>query len=415
FGEQSTLTAVAHGDTPLPLKQLKKNNWEVVQQALTYQRSARPENPEKLVAMLKKSNKTRIAFPLAVLAAAGVTVFAGQHLVSRLSEFLQPSINTATNSTATQQANTGSSLLATQSEQTTMPSTQPQADNESDPQQAVITSEAKSNDVAKQAAIAEIKLVGEGTDAVGETDATPATESQTAVTENTNVQPETIDSDNQQAADESVATTESADAVPENTDNSLASSTDTATTGEVITENTAESTTTGAVLRSATATTEEQESTTTQDTTANKKQEIDQLLKQAVAAFNAGKLEDADDSSGAITLLRDVLKIDDENSEAATLIGKVIEKKYHAAERQMKKKEFNAAEATLQESDKLIREFMLTEKLQRQVKMESKMTILAEEQTQINELLQNAKTAISRNKLSKEDGKNNALSYLSRV
>lgn len=93
----------------------------------------------------------------------------------------------------------------------------------------------------------------------------------------------------------------------------------------------------------------------------------------------------------------------------------MVEKKYQLAERRLGAKKFEEAETLVQDSDRLIREFMLTDKLQRQVRMESKIDILREEQAQVDDLLREARTAISLGTLSQSDGQDHALSYLRRV
>ncbi|MEZ5450706.1 MAG: hypothetical protein R3E89_17615 [Thiolinea sp.] len=88
FGEQSTLTAVTQGVTPPLLNKLNKESRETLASALLFQRSKRPENPDKLIQAIRRHNQRRLALPLAALAAAGVAVYAGYHLVSRVDDYL---------------------------------------------------------------------------------------------------------------------------------------------------------------------------------------------------------------------------------------------------------------------------------------------------------------------------------------
>ncbi len=416
FGEQSTLTAVAHGDRPLPLKKLKKDQWEAIEQALTYQRSARPENPEKFLALLKPSSRTKLLFPLAVLAAMGVIVFAGQHLVNRLTTYLPA------NGPNSVQSGDNHALLSNQPDTAALPSTTP-ADQASStrvqnpsptPATATASSEIPARTTASSQSSAKTAKANQQQPDVSLTNdsTTPLAANQAANTATVS----SVEALAPAVATEAVSSPAAADSTPTDSNAPANNADEGSATAAQPSSDPTETTLSNAAPDNTAATTNSDSTDSSSAERAAQQQAINQLLNQATATFNAGQLEDSDSGNpGTISLLRELAAQDADNPAINTLMAKVVEKKYQQAEQRLSAKKFAEAETLVQDSDRLIREFMLTNRLQRQVRMESKVNLLREEQAQVNDLLRDARTAIGLGLLSQNDGQDHALSYLRRV
>ncbi|MEZ5536310.1 MAG: hypothetical protein R3F02_11885 [Thiolinea sp.] len=371
FGEQSSLTAVTHDFKPAYLKKLNKKTWEELSSALAFQRKPRAENPDKLLAALRKTNKHKILFPATVLAALGLIGFGIYHLSSKVGDFIQPPANQ-------QQA------IAPQP---TLPATTDSLAEETVP--AIPETTAETPDAAQE--VTETAEVAEPAE-------TPATEVVTTQAEpEQQAEPETNDS--QISEIELVDEPEINEPEQEQT---------------AARENPAPASEPETTTVTNTANTAAEDKTATE--AAEKAQQLADLLEQAKAAVADNQTGDSSKIAGTLVLLRRINQLDENNEQAAELLNTMLENTLNNAEQFIDNNEFEQAQTRLSDSDKIIREFMVSGQLQRQVKLESKLTLSRQEQAQANELLAKARAALQADKLSKDDAEDDyALLHLNNL
>ncbi len=342
FGEQSSLSAVTHDYRPAPIKKLHKKTWDELNHALAFQRKPRAENPDKLITALHKSNQRKMLLPAAAL---GLMIVAVYHFVSKVGDVIQPP-PTNQQQAVTQKSQPAVTQSAT-AQTTAKPPTQPaETESETSTQETINT---------------EIQPA-----AVVETARKPAAENMSA-TEEPETEPETITTtaqvDEPEIAEQQPAETEAAT----KTEQTTAQDTETA------------------------------------DNTTEKAQQLTTLLQQAEAAIADGQRQDDKNQSGALTLLRRINELDADNAQAKALLQQLLTAIFDNTEQLIDNKDFEQAQNRLRENDKIIREFMLSDQLKRQVQLESKLTVMQHEQQQVEELLSKAQAAIHAGHLSEDD------------
>lgn len=348
YGERSTLSAVAKESTPVQPGKLSKKSWEVLSSSLAFRRKPREENPDKLLTALRKTNKRKVAFPIAIAASLGLLTFAIYHLTSKVGEFINVP------ETAQQQAE----AIAPEPQviQTIEPApvTQPVA---------------KIEPVETIAAEPEVKM-----QEVAQTEADIQPEKEITPEKTTVASVETEKSDAAAIAKIELVD-EPALVEPEKSAPEKVETTTTATNTTEATDNPAEI----------------------------KAEQVSSLLKQAETAISNNQIKDANNAPGALSLLRQAKELDADNPQTKALISQVLDTTFSNAEQQISSKSFGKAQTNLNEGDKIIREFMVTEQLQRLVRLESKLAVIQQEDDQVKELLIQAKEAISAGNLSKDD------------
>lgn len=148
------------------------------------------------------------------------------------------------------------------------------------------------------------------------------------------------------------------------------------------------------------------------ETSPEQQAELTALILKATEAFNAGK---TDGTEGALASLRQVWAVHRQDPNARALLNKIIAQQQQQTENHLNLNRPEEAKTSLSQTDDLIREFTLTDRIEEQVRLESILEIREREQREASDLLQQAKTAIKRGNLSKEDGENNALAYLNKL
>ena len=354
YGQESTLTALAHGSTATIYPKFKTETRELLSQALSLQRNQRPENPEALLKGLGRKNYRKLLLPLAVLAAAGVVVYASYHLVSKFNGLLNEA--TVSPQTATR-AN---------------PST-PEAPNP--PTQ------------------------------VNKTDqATPATDTLSLVNETTPQTPKplttptTPDTDALTAPPTETQTTTQAELATATPVTNMPSATET-----VAATNTAASSST---------TVTPQPPVPAETNPSNGTTDVTPLILKATAAFNANQNTG---NAETLNLLRQVWSIDRQNPNARALLNQVIAQQQQQTESHLNLTRLPEAKQSLAQTDDLIREFNLTDRIEEQVRLETQIEIHEREAKEAAELIQQAQAALKRGNLTKDDGADNATAHLNKL
>lgn len=356
YGQQSTLTALARG-TPFTINpKLKTEAQQVLSQALSLQRNQRPENPEALLKALGRKHYRKALLPLAALAALGVVVYASYHLVSTFNGLLNES-------TPSEQTQASVNPLPA-------PLTEAQVgktDTASRPTEEVgLVNDSSTNTTAASTITAPTNTAGTNTLAAPSnpiitTEATTTTDS---------------------------TTTDSRAAVNVMPDQATLSATNTET--------------------SLPATSSEASS----EANPEQQAQLTQLILKATAAFNAGNTTGTD---GALATLRQAWTVNRQDPNARALLNKIIAQQQQQTENHLNLNRPEEAKTSLSQTDDLIREFTLTDRIEEQVRLESILEIREREQREADELLQQAKAAIKRGNLSKEESENNALAYLNKL
>ncbi|WP_298609052.1 hypothetical protein [uncultured Thiothrix sp.] len=381
YGQQSTLTALARG-TPLTANpKLKAEAQQVLTQALSLQRNQRPENPEALLKALGRKNYRKVLLPLAALAALGVVVYASYHLVSKFDDLLnKPTQITQTQTPAKPATTTSSTEAIVGKTDTTNPP----------------TTEAVS--LVNESAVKPVETAAStNTPTVPATPAEPINPAGTTTV----------------AAPTPLATTE-ATTTATTTTNTIAPPTTATLPTETTSTQTIPSTTTTEVIATEPSTTSSQVASSEVTTQANPEQQaqLTQLILKATEAFNAGNTNGSD---GALATLRQVWAVARQEPNARALLNKIIAQQQQQTESHINLNKPEAAKASLTQTDDLIREFTLTDRIEEQVRLESILEIREREQREAGDLLQQAKTAIQRGNLGKEAGESNALAYLNKL
>lgn len=359
YGQQSTLTALARGTPVTANPKLKTEAQQVLSQALSLQRNQRPENPEALFKALGRKHYRKALLPLAALAALGVVVYASYHLVSTFKGLL----NEPTPSEQTQASVNPLPVPFTETQVGKTDATSPPTEGVS------LVNDSSTNTTAALTIAAPTNTAATNTLAV------PST---------TTITPE-------------ATTTTDGGTIP----NSTAALTvevmpDQATLGTTNTET------------SLLATSSEASSAANPEQQA----QLTQLILKATEAFNAGNTTGTD---GALATLRQAWTVNRQDPNARALLNKIIAQQQQQTERHLTLNKPEEAKASLSQTDDLIREFTLTDRIEEQVRLESMLEIREREQREAEELLQQAKAAIKRGNLSKEEGENNALAYLNKL
>ncbi|MFZ1386427.1 MAG: hypothetical protein WBP46_00085 [Thiolinea sp.] len=375
YGQQSTLTAVARGTPAAANPKLKPEAQQILSQALSLQRNQRPENPEALLKGLNRKNHRKLLLPIAALAAAGVVVYASYHLISKFNGLLhEPTQVVQTTAKPTPQAI--ANTVTTEPVMGTKDAATP-------PSEAVsLVNEAPNKPVEP----ASPELAPTAQDTV----AAPAA-METAKLSTTETEPSTP-----VVADEVQATT-AAPVVALDTQ-TVAPTTNVEVNAPLAspTETVANASNTEAINR----------------VSATAQAEVTQMILKATDAFNAGNITGTE---GTLALLRQVWAIDRQDPNARALLNKVIAQQQQQTENRINLNKTDEAKASLVQTDDLIREFTLTDRIEEQVRLESQIEIREREQREAGDLIQQAKVAIKRGELSKEDGNNNALAHLNKL
>ncbi|TXH70355.1 MAG: hypothetical protein E6Q83_05610 [Thiothrix sp.] len=369
YGQQSTLTALARGTPAATNPKLKTEAQQILSQALSLQRNQRPENPEALLKALAHKNYRKLLLPIAALAALGVVVYASYHLVSKFDSLLHEPTSIAQTQTANQPAVT--------------PNTN-----------AVIAGQPVAKDIAKPVTEA-VSLVNESTPQPTEpASPLPAAEPTT----NPSVPTATL-------ATATLTTNETSSTAKLPSTNSTAPTPNTPTPTDAVTTPIlpAEAQTT----QTSTASTEN-----APETQPEQQAQLTPLILKATDAFNAGNTQGTD---GALSVLRQIWAIDRQDPNARALLNKIIAQQQQQTETHLNLNQAEAAKNSLSQTDDLIREFTMTDRIEEQVRLESVLEIREREQREASDLLLQAKTAIKRGNLSKEDGEKNALAYLNKL
>lgn len=88
FAKRSTLEAAVHGDAPHTIKKLNEHQWQALKNALAFQRKPRPANPQQLLKQLNSKQRKKLVYPVAAVAALGISAFAVYHLIGKVGEVL---------------------------------------------------------------------------------------------------------------------------------------------------------------------------------------------------------------------------------------------------------------------------------------------------------------------------------------
>lgn len=384
YGQQSTLTALARGTPVTANPKLKTEAQRLLSQALSLQRNQRPENPEALLKGLGKKSYRKLFLPLAALAALGVVVYASSHLITKFNDLIQePDTQTqlASPPTPAPPASTAEMVFG--------------ASDTSKPSSEAVT-------LVNEPAAKPIESASPTTPTAAPS-TTTTTEATTTTTEATN---------------ETATTSTAVTATTSNTKPSAieAAANATSETNTVTPTTATPSTETSSSTSSATAATQVANNAITTEPTdaidSAQQAQLTVLILKATEAFNAGKLEG---SEGALTTLREVWGINRQDPNARALLNKVIAQQQQQTETHINLNKPEEAKTSLAQTDDLIREFTLTDRIEEQVRLESMLEIREREQREVGDLLQQAKTAVKRGDLSKEDSANNAVAYLNKL
>lgn len=392
YGQQSTLTASARGTPAATNPKLKAEAQHILSQALSLQRNQRPENPEALLKALKRKNYRKALLPIAALAALGVVVYASYHLASKFNDLLHEPTPIAQ-----PQANV---KPAPSTDLTNQPAIVGKTGTTNPPTEAVSLANEATNKPAEPATSETAAATTTPTASPAETNTsspsvntavvTPAVATETATTTNNTTTTPVV--------------TNPLTSTPEEVASPAQTTTPVTTNAETIPTNLTESSPT-------------QASTATQpevNNSANTEQQaqLTQLILKATDAFNAGNITTTD---GALATLRQVWTIDRQDPNARALLNKIIAQQQQQTEAHINLNKPEDAKASLTQTDDLIREFTLTDRIEEQVRLESILEIREREKNEADELLQQAKTALKRGNLSKEESENNALGYLNKL
>ncbi len=372
YGQQSTLAAAARGDAPAASRKLKAEGQQILSAGLSLQRNQRPESPAELLGAIARKNKRKVLFPLALLAAIGVVAYASYHLLSKFDNlFNELPTHAETASPAPTDAARG---IAPDTQGIAPPIGSTDADNPAkadDPAIALINE----NELAKPPSL-EPALAATGTTTAG---TAPAQEvGQTEVTGQNSSQPP------QAEQDIAPANPEAAPVLAETSPTTPA--------------------------------TAAQEPSSTQQSA--QQTDITRLILQATEAFDAGRVEpgQAGGTDNALALLRQAWTLDQQNPNTRALLNKVLGKSQQQTESLLNQSNIEAAKQSLAKTDELIREFVLTDRIEEQVRLESLIEIHEREQKEAEDLLQQARNAIKKGRLTKDDGSNdNALAHLNKL
>lgn len=367
YGQESTLTALAHGTSATIYPKFKTETRELLSQALSLQRNQRPENPEALIKGLGRKNHRKLLLPLAVLAAVGVVVYASYHLVSKFNGLLNEP--TATTQTAT-------------------------SANPATPEAPKPPAQVNKTDQVTPATDT-LSLVNETTLPTPEPLTTSASSTVTPNTNEVTVPP---------TAPQAITQAELATATP-------ATTSTTATNTPSATETNPE--TTAATNPEASSTTTVAQQTPVAETNpSNGATDVTPLILKATAAFNTNQNTG---NTETLNLLRQVWSIDRQNPNARALLNQVIAQQQQQTESHLNLTRLTEAKQSLAQTDDLIREFNLTDRIEEQVRLENQIEIHEREAKEAAELIQQAQAALKRGNLSKEDGADNASAHLNKL
>lgn len=363
YGQESTLTALAHGTSATIYPKFKTETRELLSQALSLQRNQRPENPEALIKGLGRKNHRKLLLPLAVLAAVGVVVYASYHLVSKFNGLLnEPTTTTQTATSA----------------------------NPATPEAPKPPAQVNKTDQVTPATDT-LSLVNETTLPTPEPLTTSASSTVTPNTDEVTVPP---------TAPQAITQAELATATPATT-STTATNTPSATETTAATNPEASSTTTVA-----------QQTPVAETNPSNGATDVTPLILKATAAFNANQNTG---NTETLNLLRQVWSIDRQNPNARALLNQVIAQQQQQTESHLNLTRLTEAKQSLAQTDDLIREFNLTDRIEEQVRLENQIEIHEREAKEAAELIQQAQAALKRGNLSKEDGADNASAHLNKL
>ncbi|MFZ1345266.1 hypothetical protein [Thiothrix eikelboomii] len=367
YGQESTLTALAHGTSATIYPKFKTETRELLSQALSLQRNQRPENPEALIKGLGRKNHRKLLLPLAVLAAVGVVVYASYHLVSKFNGLLnEPTTTTQTATSA----------------------------NPATPEAPKPPAQVNKTDQVTPATDT-LSLVNETTLPTPEPLTTSASSTVTPNTNEITVPP---------TAPQAITQAELATATP-------ATTSTTATNTPSATETNPE--TTAATNPEASSTTTVAQQTPVAETNpSNGATDVTPLILKATAAFNTNQNTG---NTETLNLLRQVWSIDRQNPNARALLNQVIAQQQQQTESHLNLTRLTEAKQSLAQTDDLIREFNLTDRIEEQVRLENQIEIHEREAKEAAELIQQAQAALKRGNLSKEDGADNASAHLNKL
>ena len=367
YGQESTLTALAHGTSATIYPKFKTETRELLSQALSLQRNQRPENPEALIKGLGRKNHRKLLLPLAVLAAVGVVVYASYHLVSKFNGLLnEPTTTTQTATSA----------------------------NPATPEAPKPPAQVNKTDQVTPATDT-LSLVNETTLPTPEPLTTSASSTVTPNTDEVTVPP---------TAPQAITQAELATATP-------ATTSTTATNTPSATETNPE-TTAATNPEASSTTTVAQQTPVAEINPSNGATDVTPLILKATAAFNTNQNTG---NTETLNLLRQVWSIDRQNPNARALLNQVIAQQQQQTESHLNLTRLTEAKQSLAQTDDLIREFNLTDRIEEQVRLENQIEIHEREAKEAAELIQQAQAALKRGNLSKEDGADNASAHLNKL
>lgn len=408
YGQQSTLTALARGTPATTSPKLKVEARQLLSQALSLQRNQRPENPEALLKGLSKKNYRKLFLPLAALAALGVVVYASSHLVSKFNDLLhkpdqiaeiqsaappKPSAKPPKPETimgANDTVKPTSEVVALANDPATKPvEPTPVTTTEITPSNSTGSNAATASNLSSNAPSLEIPVTSAATNEI------PSSNTQV------------INTPTGSELNPTAAVT-AVEAPVTSMDKTV--SIDTPATINTETNANTPLTTETALPDNSTPSTAITEATSSPNT--DQQEQLTQLILKATTAFNAGNVEGTE---GALNTLRQAWAIDRQDPNTRALLNKVIAQQQEQTEAHVNLNKPSEAKASLTKIDDLIREFTLTDRIEEQVRLESMLEIREREQREAADLLQQARAAVQRGDLSREDGSNNAVAYLNKL
>lgn len=404
YGQQSTLTALARGTPAMANPKLKPEAQQLLTKSLSLQRNQRPENPEALLKELGRKNYRKLLLPVAALAAVGVVVYASYHLVSKFDGLLhEPNQQVAQTTTPSTASSTAPTAILGEKDSAVQPS-----------DTVALVNETATKPVEVNAAVSSTPMPATNTASTSTQTAeanavTTTTETNTTTTVTpTDPVPNTNPSNSEQISTNSAPSTATSVAPEANQTTSAEASQASAPVSEA--SNTTASPTTAPAISTNEASTETAGAPT--ETSPAQQAEVTELILKATEVFNAGN---SNGTEGALSILRQVWVIDRQDPNARALLNKIIAQQQQQTESRINLNKPEEAKISLAQTDDVIREFNLTDRIEEQVRLESLIDIRERERREAGDLIQQARVAIKRGALTREDGANNAVSYLNKL
>lgn len=375
FAKRSTLEAAVHGDAPHTVKKLNEKQWQLLKNALAFQRSPRPTNPDVLLKQLSGKQRSKLLYPVAAVLALGITAFAAYHLVQKV-DVLLPSDTTA--STAQLAPDVTSITSSNTSSDTTNPLNTPPTP----PTVAVDAPQPTAN-------------IETTTDTILTDNTDVATTENTTENETNNTINELLEKARQAIADKQLIADDKQQATATTYLQALfakAPEHEGAQTllNELISEQHKQA---KAALEAKDYTQAEQQLETTDalisefaladflipqarleatlESKLHKQTRVDQYLERAQAAMQRDKLMEGDDEGeGAIDYLRALMLEAPDHPEGQKLLKDIVDRQHRQARTLMRKKELAEAREVLDSSQRIIGRYRFDELAEKQLQLE---------------------------------------------